>query len=79
MEEGVGIQEVVAATLAEMGVCAAPIRTILIQQGYFVGHKYRFDGGYVTWTAKTNVIEVYDDGGKLLKTVAVEKEKGTAA
>ena len=43
MEE---VHDVVVATLREMGFGAAPSRTILIQKGYFVGLKYRFDGGY---------------------------------
>lgn len=77
------IHDAVAAVLAEMGFCSTPtalLRTILIRDGYFVGHKYRFDGGWATWLAKTNVIDVYDNDGKPLKTVTMEAtEKGTAA
>ena len=69
MEE---VQDLVAATLREMGICVAPMRTILIQKGYFVGHKYRFDGGYAIRLVGKNAIEVYDDAGKLLKTVSLE-------
>ena len=47
--------------------------TILIQKGYFVGHKYRFDGGYAIRLAGKNAIEIYDDEGKLLKTVSLEE------
>ena len=73
MEEGGGGQDFVTATLAEMGICVAPMRTILIQKGYFVGHKYRFDGGYAIRLAGQNAIEIYDDAGKLLKTVSSEE------
>ena len=66
------ICEVVAATLKEMGVSAVPMRTVLIQKGCFIGQKYRFDSGYAVWLAGKNVIEVYDDAGKLLKTVGPE-------
>jgi hypothetical protein len=69
------IHEAVAATLAEMGLCKVPpafIRTVLIRDGYFVGEKYRFDGGCAIWLAKTSAIEVYDDDQNLLKTVNVE-------
>jgi len=77
MEES---QDVVAATLKEMGLSAVPSRTILIQKGYFIGHKYRFDGGYAVWLIEKNAIEVYDDEGKLLKTVSLEEtEKKSAA
>ena len=65
----------VAATLREMGIRAAPMRTILIQKGYFVGHKYRFDGGYAIRLVGKNDIEIYDDEGKLLKTLAMETTK----
>jgi hypothetical protein len=63
----------VTATLREMGICAAPRRTILIQKGYFVGHKYHYDGGYAIRPTGKNAIEIYDDGGKLLKTASVEE------
>ena len=48
----------VTATLSEMGFCVAPMRTILIQKGYFVGHKYRFDGGYTAWLIEKSAIEI---------------------
>ena len=72
MEEEVGGHDSVTAALAATGICAS-MRTILIQKGYFVGHKYRFDGGYAIRLAGKNVIEVYDDVGKLLKTVTLEE------
>jgi hypothetical protein len=58
---------------------ASLMRTILLRDRYFVGHKYRFDGGYAVWLAETNMIEVYDDGGKLLKTVALGRSQGGEA
>ena len=62
-----------------MGICVS-IRTILIQNGYFVGHKYRFDGGYAIRLAGKNEIEFYDQAGVLLKTVSLgETEKKIAA
>ena len=80
MEEGVVGQDFVTATLREMGIGTPPMRTILIQKGYFVGHKYRFDGGYAIRLAGKNEIEIYDDAGKLLKTVSSEEtEKKSAA
>jgi hypothetical protein len=59
-------------------ICAAPMRTLLIQKGHFVGHKYRFNdgGGYAILLAGENVIEIYDDEGKLLKTVGLETNGG---
>ena len=66
---------IVAATLKEMGFGAdatALTCTALIRDGYFVGHKFRFERGCAVWLAENNVIEVYDDAGKLLRAVGVE-------
>ena len=80
MEEGVGGQDFVTATLREMGILLTPMRSILIQNGYFVGYKFLFDGGYAVRLAGKNAIEVYDDEGKLLKTVSLaETDKKDAA
>jgi hypothetical protein len=68
MKEG-GIHDLVTATLAQMGLGLPSIRTILIQKGYFAGYKYHFEGGYAVWRVEMKEIEVYDDGGKLLKRI----------
>ncbi len=75
------VRDAVTATLRELGACAAaPIRTILIQNGYFVGHKYRFhDGGYAVWLLEKKAIEIYDNDGELLKTVSLEVTEGEKA
>jgi hypothetical protein len=70
------IHDVVVAILGQMGLYPTPaslLRTILIRDGYYVGQKYRFDGGYAMWVAATNVIEIYDADNNLLNTVAMEK------
>ena len=80
MDNQPSIYSAVAATLKEMGIRLAPMWTALIQKGYFVGHKYRFDGGYAVWLIEKNAIEIYDDTGKMLKTVSLEEtEKKDAA
>jgi hypothetical protein len=50
---------------------AALNRTILIRDGNFVAHKFRFDGGYALWLVEKGVVEVYDDDGNM-KTLNVE-------
>jgi hypothetical protein len=82
MDQSASLHDTVAAILSEMGLWPAPaslLRTVLIRDGYFVGHKYRFDGGYAAWVAETNIIEVYGDGGKLLTTVALGRSEGGEA
>jgi hypothetical protein len=73
MNEQCSIFDAVAATLREMGIRLAPMWTALIKKGYLVCHKYRFDGGYAVWLMiQKNAIEIYDNDGKLLKTVTLE-------
>ena len=75
------IQEKVAAALSELGLPAPTnfIQTMLMHDGYFVGWKFRYDGGYAVLRTGGNTIEVYDGKGKLLKVVALEAGKGAAA
>jgi hypothetical protein len=75
------IHDAVVAVLHSMGLCddsGSLIRTILLRDRHFVGHKYRFDGGYATWIAAKNTIEVFGDDGKLLKTVALGRSEEAA-
>jgi len=73
MNEQCSIFDAVAATLREMGIRLAPMWTAIIKKGYLVCHKYRFDGGYAVWLMiQKNAIEIYDNDGKLLKTVTLE-------
>jgi hypothetical protein len=70
----------VANVLTEMGISTASlVHTILLREKLFVGHKFRFDGGYAVWLAEENTVEVYDDDKKLLKTVAIEADDRKAA
>jgi len=69
-----------AATLAELGLPAPAniIQTILMHDGYFVGHKLRYDGGCAILWAASDAIEFYDEQGTLLKTVALGPERAAA-
>ena len=75
------IHNLVAATLAELGLPGPTnfIQTMLMRDGYFVGHKLRYDGGHAIWLAGGSTIELYDEQGTLLKIVALEAGKGAAA
>ena len=66
------IQERVTATLSELGLPAPTnaIQTMLMHDGYFVGWKVRYDGGYAILHTGGNAIELYDEHDKLLKSVA---------
>ena len=75
------ILNLVAATLSELGLPAPTnsIPTMLMKDGYFVGHKLRYDGGCAILWAASDVIEFYDEQGKLLRTIVLEDETGAAA
>jgi hypothetical protein len=74
------IEVIVATILTEMGIPAdSLVPTILLKNRCFVGHKFRFDGGYAIWWAENNVAAVYDEGGKVLKTVVCESDEKEAA
>jgi hypothetical protein len=74
------IHELLTATLAELGLPAPAeiIQTMLLKDGYFVGWKLRYDGGCAVLHANGGTIELYDDQGRLLKTVAVGTEQEAA-
>jgi hypothetical protein len=75
------IYDLVAATLAELGIPAPStiIQTMLMHDGYFVGHKFRYDGGHAVWRSGGDTLEFYDQRGNLLKTIAFGAGKGAAA
>jgi hypothetical protein len=74
------IQERVAAALSELGLPAPTnlIQTMLIHDGYFVGWKFRYDGGYAVLRAGSNTIEFYDEQETLFKRVALKTERDVA-
>ena len=49
---------------------------MLMKDAYFVGQKTRYDGGGAVMRKDSSTIELFDDEGKPLKTVALEEEKG---
>jgi hypothetical protein len=74
------IQELLAVPLSELGIPAPTnvIQTMLMGDNYFAGWKFRYDGGCAIWRAGDTTIELYDEQGMLLKTVALETERKAA-
>ena len=75
------IHELVSATLAKLGLPApgTVIQTMLMKDGYFAGHKFRYDGGYAVHLAGGNIIEFYDEQAAMLTTVTLDAKTGAAA
>jgi hypothetical protein len=74
------IKELLTTTLVELDLPAATsfARTMLMKGGYFVGWKFRYDGGYVVLRTGDNTVELYDVQGNLLKSVALEIKREAA-
>jgi hypothetical protein len=72
--------QLVAAALADLGQPTPTnlIQTMLMKDGYFVGWKFRYDGGYAILNVSGNSVELFDEQGKLLKAVMVETERTAA-
>ena len=75
------IHDVLTATLSGLGLPAPAnvIETFLLKNRYFVGQKFRYNGGYAVALADGSTVEFFDEQGTLLKTVALETENGAAA
>ena len=51
------------------------IQTMLMHDGYFVGHKLRYDKSRAILWAASDAIEFYDEQGKLLRTIGMERSR----
>lgn len=72
------IRQTVLDTVSELGVLKPVITNtvVLTRDGYFVGHRFFFDGIQVVWLMAESVIRFYGDGS-LLKTVEVGQGPST--
>jgi hypothetical protein len=80
MAPAISIIDSVMATLAELGLPSPiiVIQTMLMQDGYFVGWKFRYDGGCAILPTDRKTMECYDEQGQLVKTVALDAERKAA-
>ena len=78
---GASIQDLVTPILGELGLPAPTnvIQTMLMHDGYFVGWKLRYDGGYAILHTGGNTVELFDEQGGSLKTVVLGTEREAAA
>ena len=67
------IQRTVLDALSELGVSDPTMseEVVLTRGGYYVGHRFLFDGIQAVWLAGEGVIRVHADDGTLLRTVEV--------
>jgi hypothetical protein len=74
------IQERVVARLSEFGlpIPSDIIQTTLMRDGYFVGWKFRYDGGYAILYSGSDNVEFHDNQDNVLKSVALGTEREAA-
>jgi len=76
------LQDLVKHALNEMGIPTPStlMHVLALREGRLVAEKFHYDRGYAIWAVGSDVVEFYDQDGKLLKTVAIAlAEKGEAA
>jgi hypothetical protein len=77
------ISDFVAATLTKLGlpVQTCDMLTMLVRDHRFAGYRFVYDGGCAVLRAGGSILDLYDDWGRLLRTVAIGTggERGTAA
>jgi hypothetical protein len=69
------IYDLVVATFSELGMPAPAdvCETLLVEDGCFIGHTFHGNGGYAMWGVGSNTVSFYDEDGKLLRMVNVNK------
>lgn len=67
------IRQAVDASLAELGL--ADLRCLgarfLVEDGFYVGRRFLFDGLEADWSIAENRIDFFDAQGRLVKSVAL--------
>ena len=67
------LQQAIAAGLSELGmpdlVCRST--TYLVRDGHCVGQRFLFDGIQAVWLIAENVVQFYDENGRMLRSVQV--------
>ncbi|HUT59113.1 MAG TPA: hypothetical protein VNA25_14790 [Phycisphaerae bacterium] len=67
------LHQTIAAGLSELGMPDLPCRstTFLIRGGYCIGQRFLFDGVQAIWLIAENVVQFYDENGRMLTSVEV--------
>jgi hypothetical protein len=76
------IYDLVVRTLADLGVNNPEdiVPTLMIRDGSFLGHRFRYEGGYAVWWIGSPSVEFRDAQGRLVMMASVAgPKKGQAA
>jgi len=75
------LHQTIAAGLSELGMPDLCCRstTLLIRDGHCAGQRFLFDGVQAVWLIAENVVQFYDENGRVLKSVEVVAVERKAA
>ena len=68
------LHQAIAAGLYELGMPGLTSRstTFLVRDGHCVGQRFLFDELQAVWLIAENVIQFYDENGRMLRSVKVK-------
>ena len=68
------LHQAIAAGLSELGMPDLVCRrtTFLIRDGHCVGQRFLFEGIQAVWLIAENLIQFYDENGRMLRSVKVK-------
>jgi hypothetical protein len=73
------ILQIVTAAFSALGITDPLIETILLKDRTYVGNKFRAGGFVAIWFAEKNVVEVYDQEGRLVQSIGLSENLDRAA
>jgi hypothetical protein len=73
------IRQIVTSAFSGLGTAEPISETVLLRNRYFVGRKYTSGGFVAVWSADTNRVEVFDQGGQVVQRANVEEQVERAA
>ena len=71
--------QLISSIFAKLGISERWTETILLVDCRYVGRKFRAGGFQIVWWIEKNVVEVFNQNGKSLETIELEKKLGMTA
>jgi hypothetical protein len=66
------LRRTINAAVADLGHKTKECKeSVLIREGYFVGRQFRFENVRAIWFAEEEVVKLYGDDGRLMRTLMV--------
>lgn len=69
--------QTISTAFAELGASEpqAISRSLLLREGFFVGHRFRCGELQAIWSPDSGVVEFFDPDGEPLRSVSLEQEE----